>query len=1574
MSHLNSSFLSAYNSLADKHLAGYFNNTRIRRHLQRAGLITRSGGIVPEKELRLKLIRRDHQRRIRACLSQAIFHKVLDIERHRRIEIKRKLEDFARKEHVHKMKVQHSKRHSEGIVPLISPKPPPGPRNKHALHSGTEGEQSESSLSPGSSQPSSAPGRRQRPVRLQPLYSNSTTASTQRAPHCCRCKDSSDDTEPYRCSTLNRETRRHGTMPEFTSGISPYRLPVINNYVMPIPPPANRSERSSKGTTNGRTRGRSLRPTTAPDVPAVTKDSRFHKTAVHSNVSVTMTFYGKAVHLIPDTVDRRDEVRVFQQHCGGENVCVYRGKLAEGEAFQFVSRRHLGFPFSLTFFLNGMQVERLSSCCEFRHRRGSRLGGKRGQFGFTVVDGASPCYKCIIALGLDKKPTPPPRRLHSDTGTADTAGSSSLQMAVVSRKARAVEAVEHPQSRPESRLGQAEHHAVESEAQEVHPEENEQGAQDDYEEDFEEEDERVDEDAEKTRACALVNGVSSCPSQEGGDSHSDSKEDEVQDHHEREDDDECRYSDSEAEEEKAKEKKSASVSSGSISPFSSSRKEDPDSEAEEVKEAIKDSGVDPYSGADYPTELGRKGQAVQDPKTGQGGDTAAPALRDKSKEEEHLALGAAGNTKDQPDAYSHPTSMKELDSETQEVHGSDASEASLEESDSSMPSEEKEATKWSGAKPEKDTGETQSAKSVQEKLTAAVSKETHISSELEMSDSSSDGDEPPTIDPDRTPEPDQTDTGVEAAAVAKKRNAEERAVSSDGALNISTVDPTPQEGELGTLEMGGEQEADQRTEEAHPDMEVEEAAALGDRDLRSEEPTKKGEESEEEAQKSGNSSTGTDSQADCAETETVGLAAGEGDRTDQMAEDSGTLTEAPDLKAQVMEEKKVKEHETEKGQKEGTESTVPTEATAFVLEKQDVNAEDTGEDEDMVEKAEDTEALSDAAVTVAGTRAEHPTETAEISNAEEDTEAEQETTDSANGEAEMMDGGKDRAEGENEEEAETPAEKPKDEVGEEDGGEAQTGTGDTDSKTEMTDDANNEKVATMLEDSEAADIPVEEAEKISWGTNATEKENTEGESSVGEKDKGLKGESKAAELLEEMSAKEKEPVRYTEAEANGLETQIKEGEMEEMESTGEAIEEAPVGVVPKREIDEEPTVDQKLGGKSRPGETNMTPASAQEAETLPEETLDMTEGTLLEVECTERSIKNGDTVDQGKGEEAVESSRPRTMAHPDERDLLNTETGGLEVETETEVPGDGIDVVKGDADMKEEEQKVKAAVGPGVGTTPEENEVNIDTPGLPDESPSQSKLQEKTRVVKSDVTGAGLQPKSEDHRSGHQASQLEEIEEVDKEAPEVDADVTECNVDGSEGKLEDSWVNTDHRDPHSQDEGSLNSTDIGGEGSENVNGEGTGISHKPGGAALEVEGTAAESTADGDEDRPEEEQRKMGEEEEVTAGRKEGRNAAALESTWNAANSRVDSKQSVSRSKSELGKGAKFPPPLIRRSRSYALTIAREGLSLQTLAVSDRERESPLAYAQTAAAITGNAFTASNQTLQSITTKVTEDL
>lgn len=43
-----------------------------------------------------------------------------------------------------------------------------------------------------------------------------------------------------------------------------------------------------------------------------------------------MMYFGKSVHLSHDLSDMRDEVKVFQQHCGGENLCVYKGLLREG--------------------------------------------------------------------------------------------------------------------------------------------------------------------------------------------------------------------------------------------------------------------------------------------------------------------------------------------------------------------------------------------------------------------------------------------------------------------------------------------------------------------------------------------------------------------------------------------------------------------------------------------------------------------------------------------------------------------------------------------------------------------------------------------------------------------------------------------------------------------------------------------------------------------------------------------------------------------------------------------------------------------------------------------------------------------------------------------------------------------------------------------------------------------------------------------------------------------------------------------------------------------------------------------
>lgn len=49
-----------------------------------------------------------------------------------------------------------------------------------------------------------------------------------------------------------------------------------------------------------------------------------------SKVRVDMIYFGKTVHLSHDLSDMRDEIKVFQQHCGGENLCVFRGRLSEG--------------------------------------------------------------------------------------------------------------------------------------------------------------------------------------------------------------------------------------------------------------------------------------------------------------------------------------------------------------------------------------------------------------------------------------------------------------------------------------------------------------------------------------------------------------------------------------------------------------------------------------------------------------------------------------------------------------------------------------------------------------------------------------------------------------------------------------------------------------------------------------------------------------------------------------------------------------------------------------------------------------------------------------------------------------------------------------------------------------------------------------------------------------------------------------------------------------------------------------------------------------------------------------------
>ncbi|XP_076976727.1 glutamate-rich protein 3 isoform X2 [Tamandua tetradactyla] len=407
--------LAAYNSLMDKHLAGYFNNTRIRRHLLRSGLITRSGRILSEKEYKLNIMKQDHQKYIRECLAQAIFHKVLDMEHYHQLEIKNKLETLAKKERIQRFKGEHTRRFIERNMPVLSPRPPVGPKS-HPSH-GIEGHSNPLILT--IPRPYTAPGNMQPPIRLQPLSSNPAVGTVLKITSGSRSKTSLLENEVPFPTGGKKAMMKFRSSLDNSQGTNPYLLPNINNYLIPSPPPPlPPNGKITRGNRVESWRRRRFRPTTAPNglEPLFTRDSRrMRKTSLHSNAAITMIYLGKSVHLSHDGSDFRDEIKVYQQHCGGENLCVYKGKLLEKETFQFISKRHHGFPFSLTFFLNGIQVNRLSSCCEYKHRKGSRLGGKRGYFGFVCVEKSSPCYKCIIAMGLDKKASLPKTRREKNT-------------------------------------------------------------------------------------------------------------------------------------------------------------------------------------------------------------------------------------------------------------------------------------------------------------------------------------------------------------------------------------------------------------------------------------------------------------------------------------------------------------------------------------------------------------------------------------------------------------------------------------------------------------------------------------------------------------------------------------------------------------------------------------------------------------------------------------------------------------------------------------------------------------------------------------------------------------------------------------------------------------------------------------------------------------------------------------------------------------------------------------------------------------------------------------------------------
>lgn len=66
------------------------------------------------------------------------------------------------------------------------------------------------------------------------------------------------------------------------------------------------------------------------------------------------------------------------------------------DEFTFDSRRRSDYPFGISLYVKGLIDSRISTCCEYKHRHGVRLGGDRGHFAIKSVKGSTPCIRYVF--------------------------------------------------------------------------------------------------------------------------------------------------------------------------------------------------------------------------------------------------------------------------------------------------------------------------------------------------------------------------------------------------------------------------------------------------------------------------------------------------------------------------------------------------------------------------------------------------------------------------------------------------------------------------------------------------------------------------------------------------------------------------------------------------------------------------------------------------------------------------------------------------------------------------------------------------------------------------------------------------------------------------------------------------------------------------------------------------------------------------------------------------------------------------------------------------------------------------
>ncbi|CAH8866221.1 unnamed protein product [Trichobilharzia szidati] len=427
----NASFLEAYNSLTDKHLVHYFSTARMRKHLLDNGLITEDGEVVPEAEYREIQNRQNQKRAFLEIIAHAIVEKSLDVERIRQAKLKRNLEDICRLHRVQRLREERLKRSEETLLSQLFG------RNRRSgeklqpirIYSAGNMEHQRDISDTDRTRRSSTRKDSLKKNQFDSLYDALLRSQQQnflfKRPSSCSYKNSKKQSKLLSKRSRHKSSRETGDRKE--------DKPVIADFYN-VEEDALETKNDGSDTTTIQdgcdsrvsqdqgivktvrrrmsTDGK-LKPTIHEEVKQTscivkfmylgisrTEEAKIQQTTIDDQQK---TPKGKISSVKEDNQYLSRVITVIQQPNGGNTLTVFKDSLQPGDIFQIVSRRAYGFPFSLTFYVDGTQDTRISACCEYRHRQGVRIGGRNGHFVYLTVEGSFPCFRCQTAKAMKRE-------------------------------------------------------------------------------------------------------------------------------------------------------------------------------------------------------------------------------------------------------------------------------------------------------------------------------------------------------------------------------------------------------------------------------------------------------------------------------------------------------------------------------------------------------------------------------------------------------------------------------------------------------------------------------------------------------------------------------------------------------------------------------------------------------------------------------------------------------------------------------------------------------------------------------------------------------------------------------------------------------------------------------------------------------------------------------------------------------------------------------------------------------------------------------------------------------------------